>query len=389
MISLSHGENSVKVLIMDLSKHYGGSSSRVLSLLRYLPTGQVGFVGLKNSPISRAAKKLPIPVHWISSSKADPMILPRLKKIIQQGGYQVIDTHNIQSKFWGSMAAIFTGITLVSTLHSWYAFEHEKNSWRGRIYSKLEKHTNLKLDLYITVSNTIQAALIDAKIQSTKIELIHNAVFIDPITIPRYDKKLEDHYGISTKSTIFTAVGRLVPVKGYFAFINAFHKIANQHPDSYCLIVGEGELHNNLKQKIHELKLQNRIFLLGYCDHSTVLSILKSSDVFVMPSRYEGTPIALLEAAALGKAIIASHVGGIPELVTNGESAILFPPANHHALVEALEKFANNKKLRDEYGERAQLRVQEKFTLNDMINSTHQAYLKARKFHYAQKNISR
>ena len=388
MKSRFYSESFVKVLIVDLSRDFGGASSRVLSLLRYLPAGQVGFVGLENSPVSLAAKKLSIPVHCISSSKVKPIILWRLIKIIRQGGYQVIDTHNIQSKLWGSMAAIVTGKALVSTLHSWYGSEHKSNSWRGRFYTHLEKHTNSKLSLYITVAKTIKEALLESGFQSSKVELIHNAVFIDSVAIPEYKKQLDVQFAIPGSSTIFTAVGRLVPVKGYGALIRSFREVAFRYPDSYCLIVGDGELRKELNEIIQENELQNKVYLLGYCDHNTVLSIIKSSDVFVMPSQSEGTPIALLEAAALGKAIIASDVGGIPELVSNGEHAILIPPSDHEALIQALIKFADNQNLRDAYGKRAQQRVQEKFDIDTMINSTYEAYKKAWKLHQTQKKSS-
>ena len=203
MKSPSSFENFVKILIVDLSKDYGGASSRVLSLLRYLPPDQVGFVGLVNSPVSEAAKKLPVSVHGISSSKANPMILPRLIKIIQEGDYQLIDTHNIQSKFWGSLAARITGRALVSTLHSWYANEHKSGSWRGHFYTKLEKYTNSGLNLYITVSKTIQEALIESGFPPTKTKLIHNAVFIDPVATPKYDKEFEAQFGIPNDSGAF------------------------------------------------------------------------------------------------------------------------------------------------------------------------------------------
>ena len=381
MKPLSYSGSFVKILIVDLSKGFGGASTRVLSLLRYLPEGQVGFVGLKNSPVSLAAKKLSIPVHCISSSKASPMILWRLVKIIRQGGYQVVDTHNIQSKLWGSMAAMITGKALVSTLHSWYASEHKSNSWRGMFYSYLEKFTNLRLSLYITVAKTIKEVLLELGFQSYRVELIYNAVSIDSAAIPEYDKELQKQFGITDNSVIFTAVGRLVPVKGYSELIRAFREAVFQYPDAYCLIAGDGELREELNEIIQENELQNNVYLLGFCDHATVLSIIKSSDVFVMPSKSEGTPIALLEAAALGKAIIASDVGGIPELVTNEEHALLLPSGNHEALIQALIKFANDQNLRDEYGKRAQQRVQEKFALDTMINSTYGAYKKAWKLH--------
>jgi len=366
-----------KTLIIDFSKGYGGASSRVLSLLQNIPVGQVALAGLANSQVIQAAIDLGVPVYIVGTSKLDLRILKRLANIIRNDGYQVIDTHNIQAKFWGSLAASISKAGLVSTIHSWYAHEHGKKSLRGRLYTWLELRTNHNLSAYITVSQKDHAMLIQSGIPDADIELIYNAVSVDTWKIPDFKEQFQTKLGIPESALICTAVGRLVAVKGYDVLIDAFHIIAAQIPNLYCVILGDGELYQEHYQRVQELGLDERVKLLGYCDHATVLSIVKSSDIFVMPSRYEGTPIALLEAAALGKAIVASQAGGIPELVTDGEHAILVPPEDPIFLADTLIQLAQDQEKINMFGEQAQRRVQKKFTLERMVERTRQTYLTA------------
>ena len=315
--------SSPKVLIVDLSNNYGGSSSRVLSLMARAKPGTVALAGLKSGAISGQALQLGLPVHIVAAHKADPRLLFRLIQVIRQGGYNVLDSQNIQSKFWANMAASVTKTALVSTLNSWYANEHGKASIKGRIYTSLELSTNQSLDLYITVSEKDRQSLLKSGLPEDIIELIYNAVDVNTSEIPGNGEWLRKKFDLPPDSIVCAAVGRLVPVKGYDILINAMQKIAAQVPQLVCLIVGEGQAGEELSGQIRAAGLEARVRLVGYYARQDAMSILKSSDIFVMPSRYEGTPIALLEAAALARPILASCTGGIPELVTHEEHALL------------------------------------------------------------------
>jgi len=368
---------NLKTLIVDFSKGFGGASTRVLSLLRYLPANQVGLVGLTGSPVVQAAQSLDVPVYTIGSKKFDIRILTRLVSIIRQDGYQVIDTHNIQAKFWGSLAAAHCGVALVSTIHSWYAHEHGQQSQRGQIYTALELHTNRKLGAYITVSTKDREMLLKAGIAPEIVELIYNAVSIDVAEIPDEREHFLNEFGLASDTIICMALGRIVKVKGYDILIEAISLLADQIPNLACVIVGDGELHAAYRHKIRELKLHERVHLAGYRPHTEALALLKASNIFVMPSRYEGTPIALLEAAALGKAIVASSVGGIPELVTDGEQASLVLPEDPKVLAQALSDLIHNPAKRHFLGKRASERVQMNFGVEKMIENTQRTYIKA------------
>jgi len=366
-----------KVLIVDLSKNYGGSSSRVLSLMARANPGMIALAGLSSGAVTRQAIQLGLPVHVVASHKADPRLLFHLVRIIREEGYNLLDSQNIQSKFWASLAALLTRTSLVSTLNSWYANEHGKASRKGQVYTWLELLTNQSLDLYITVSEKDRQSLLKAGLPEDQVELIYNAVDVNPAAVPGDSEWLRKKFALSPDSIICTAVGRLVPVKGYDVLIAAVQKIASRVPQLQCLIVGEGEREDELCRQIQGAGLGDKIHLVGYLDRQDALSILKSTDIFVMPSRYEGTPIALLEAAALARPILASSTGGIPELVRHEEHAFLVPPGNPSALAEGLLKLTQDRGYADILGKNAQQRIQRKFDLETQAKATWQAYQKA------------
>ena len=141
----------------------------------------------------------------------------------------------------------------------------------------------------------------------------------------------------------------------------------------------------DLSSQIEAAGLKDRVILTGYQDRSNVMTILKSSDIFAMPSRYEGTPIALLEAAALGLPILAAASGGIPELVTDQEHALLVQPNDPTALATGLLKLCSEHEYARKLGNNAQQRIRTTFDLNTQIQNTFLAYQKALDRHNKKK----
>ena len=369
--------SSPKVLILDLSKYYGGSNSRILSLMTRSQPGTIGLAGLRNGVITRQAQEMGLKVHAVAGHKADPRLLLRLIQVIRQEGYTVLDSQNIQSKFWANLAALSTGTALVSTLNSWYAHEHSTTLVKGKFYTWLELFTNQSLDLYIAVSEKDRQMLLSSGISEDAIELIYNTIDLDVSAIPGDEDSLKKEFGLPPQAIVCTGIGRLVPQKGFDILIEAFAKIASEIPDLYCIIIGEGEDKDKLTEQIRAAGLEARIRLAGYQDRSKAMSILKSSDIFVMPSRYEGTPIALLEAAALARPILAACAGGIPEMVTHEQHAYLVPIQDPDALAQGLVKLALQRDYAHMLGQSAQQRVRERFNPESQVRETWAAYEKA------------
>lgn len=368
--------NPPKTLIVDLSNLYGGSSSRVLSLLTRFPAGTAALAGLERGAVTREALRLGLPVHVLGSRKTDPRILGRLVRLIRAEGYQILDSQNIQSKVFASLAASLTRAALVSTLNSWYANEHGKASLKGKIYTAVELATNWNLSLYIAVSERDRQNLLRAGIRADDIALIYNAV--DAAQPPPADRGfLRREFNLPADSTVCLAVGRLVRVKGYDVLVEAMKQVSDQKRNITCVIVGEGEARGELTRQIHEAGLDGRVILAGYLPRETIASALASCDVFAMPSRYEGTPIAVLEAAAMACPILASDAGGIPELVANEEHALLVQPEDPSALAQGLIRLGADRAFARRLGENAQRRVREKFSLEAQVAATMDAYRKA------------
>lgn len=368
--------NPPKTLIVDLSNLYGGSSSRVLSLLTRFPAGTAALAGLERGAVTREALRLGLPVHVLGSRKTDPRILGRLVRLIRAEGYQILDSQNIQSKVFASLAASLTRVALVSTLNSWYANEHGKASLKGKIYTAVELATNWNLSLYIAVSERDRQNLLRAGIRADDIALIYNAV--DAAQPPPADRGfLRREFNLPADSTVCLAVGRLVRVKGYDVLVEAMKQVSDQKRNITCVIVGEGEARGELTRQIHEAGLDGRVILAGYLPRETIASALASCDVFAMPSRYEGTPIAVLEAAAMACPILASDAGGIPELVANEEHALLVQPEDPSALAQGLIRLGADRAFARRLGENAQRRVREKFSLEAQVAATMDAYRKA------------
>ena len=373
-------QNKPKVLILDLSLKYGGATSRILSLMSRADPETIGLAALQDSFISQEALKLNIPTHIIGQSKTDLGIGRGLAALIDREGYQVLDTQNIQSKFWGSITAQRKNIALVSTINSWYANEHGKVSLKGKIYTTLELATNSNLDLYITVSENDRQSLLRSNIPNEKIELIYNAVNANSQNLPN-NTDLRRQYSIPQNSIICIAVGRLVAIKGFDILIQTAHLLGKQLKNVHFLIVGDGQCKAELADQVNALGVNKSVTFAGYQDHETVLSFVKSSDIFIMPSRYEGTPIALLEAASLGIPVIASNVGGIPELVQDQVHALLVPPDDPQSLAQAVKRIINDKKLAETLSANAVERIKEKFNIDRQLELTWSAYQKALSFH--------
>ena len=365
-------------LIVDISSDFGGANARILALMKQLPHDRVGLATISGSMIADELEALGYAVHRLAVNKFDPRIPFRMTKIIRDCKYELVDTQNPQSKLWGSIAAVFGNIPLISTLNSWYMNEHPRYSLRWFVYSLIEFLTNYPLARYIVVSREIQEAMVKKGIKIEKIDLIYNAIELDMNLVIADRKKILEKYHLPDSSVICLAAGRLVWAKSHEILIDAIAKARINNLNLYCLIAGEGELKKKLMKRIKILGLEGYVILLGYVDHKKLLSLLKACDIFVMPSRTEGTPLALLEAAMLGKPIIASNVGGIPELIKHEEHGILIEPGKQEVLTNAILRLVSDYPLGARLGDQAQKWVKKNYSLFAQARFTADSYTKAK-----------
>jgi glycosyltransferase involved in cell wall biosynthesis len=168
-------------------------------------------------------------------------------------------------------------------------------------------------------------------------------------------KKMKRDLNLAEDACLFGTVTRLDPIKGNDILIEAMGRVLSRHPSARLLIVGDGSEETKLKEQCQSLNISDKVIFSGYC--SNVSDFIHVMDVFVLPSFNEGMGRVIVEAMACGKPVIASRVGGIPELVNDGEDGMLVPVRDQEALARAMASFAEDREKAVLFGQRGREKV--------------------------------
>lgn len=232
-----------------------------------------------------------------------------------------------------------------------------------------------KLDMLITVSNKNKEALIkNFKLPEDKIKVIYNCIDIDNIKNYNRDisRELRKKFSINDSSIVFGTVGRLDIQKGHEYLIDAAKNVIREVPDSLFLFVGRGKLKDQLIEKISDNNTIEHFRIAGYQENLPEIHAI--IDIFVLPSISEGFPFAVLEAMAAKKPVIATNVGGVPEIITNNVNGMLVEPKDSDALARAMILLAKDIKKRNSIAETGHKTIIENFSLEKMISANKEIY---------------
>jgi glycosyltransferase involved in cell wall biosynthesis len=208
-----------------------------------------------------------------------------------------------------------------------------------------------------------------------RIQVVHNCIEMEFYQNPDFRKlcQLRKEFGLSPDKIVITTVARLNVQKGHADLIEAAKNVAAAKPSVVFLLVGEGELRGDLEEAVAKAGLSDRFIFAGY--RKEIPEILALTDIFVLPTLFEGMPHALLEAMAAGRCVVASRVDGIDELVAEDESGILVEAGNVNQLANALRSLVDNNELREEMGRKGKRRVRESFGLHRMLEKMESIYM--------------
>ena len=178
-------------------------------------------------------------------------------------------------------------------------------------------------------------------------------------------------HGIEPHATVLTHVGRFAPPKNHALLIEAFAQVRSDAP-LYLLLVGGGELQDAVRAQVAGLGLESRVRFLGI--RADVADILRASDVFVLSSRWEGNPLSVMEAMAAGLPVVSTGVGGVPELVREGETGLLVPSEDAGALAQAMQALVDDPVRRQAMGEAARRHAVAHFDIRHTVRGYEQLY---------------
>jgi glycosyltransferase involved in cell wall biosynthesis len=228
------------------------------------------------------------------------------------------------------------------------------------------------MDRLVAVSQAICRKLEWEGRTGIPIELIYNGV-----DLQRYDHQepcctLPEEYGMEPGSQIVGVVARLEPEKGHPTLLEAWPAVLRAVPDAYLLIVGEGSRRDSLEAQARELRIAHRVVFTGRRDD--VPAVTAALDVAVLPSYREAQGLTILEAMALSRPVVASNVGGIPEMVEDGITGLLVPPRDAEALTAAIVRLLTDHSLADMLGRAGHDLVHDRFCIELMVSSVQSIY---------------
>jgi glycosyltransferase involved in cell wall biosynthesis len=302
-------------------------------------------------------------------------IVKKIKDYINKNEIDIVHTHILKADFLGGLPAkVGDGPILVATKHN-ENFSPGQAGWIWR--NPLFRLALLLPDLVVTVSNEMRDKfIVDYGLRPERVITIHNGIDIEYFDKLCHSSKnrqpLREEWGLITSDFVVGFIGRLVTGKGLSDLLNAMRLVISQHNRCFLLIVGKGPRTNYLKRKVKELGIEANVIITGY--RSDIPEILSEIDVLTLPSLSEGLPLSVIEAMAAEKAVIATPVGGIREIIVSGETGLLIEPKNPEAIANAISQLLNNKKLRSNLGANARAFIRHDFDSQVMYKKYDQAY---------------
>ena len=247
-------------------------------------------------------------------------------------------------------------------------------SRRGEFHAAHNSFSRWKysqVDCFVASCAAIRDRLVADGMPPNRIIVINDGVDVDRIArlVP---VNVHAEFYLPTHAPIVGNVAALVPQRGHHHLIDAATLVVRDVPDARFVIVGDGELREALERQIKDKHLERHIFLAGF--RVDVLELTKGFDIFATSSLHEGMCVALVDAMAAGKPVVATRAGGISEVVDDGTTGFLVEPRDHKAMADALTQLLKDEALRRRMGEAAQARARERFTVERMVRETAGVY---------------
>lgn len=379
-----------KILYLNPSSEVGGAERSLLDLLRYLDQekyhpivslpsdGKLGAelekrgieteIILFHSKISSLSREngnlgfhefIVIPLYLL------PTIIA-ITRFIRARDIDMIVTNGIKSHVIGSMVSTMTRAKLI-----WHVRDLIEAGW---LKSMLRSMGRFFPDKIIANSDAVGRIFSN----NGRTEIVYNGIDLARFDTEIDGEKVRSMFGIGKDTNLIGTIGHLAPLKGFEELLWAIAEVIGEGFNIKLAIVGEAIYPNserykqNLLSLVDSLGLKDRIIFAGF--REDIPELLASFDIFVLPSRSEGFGRVNLEAMAMGKPVISTNVGGIPEVVLDEITGILVPPRNSHELAQATIRLLNDRELRESLGREGRRRVKDHFTLQAYAQRIQEIY---------------
>lgn len=353
----------MRILYVDTDDVWRGGQEQLFSLMAGMKRRghSASLAAPFNSPLAEKARQLGIPTYAFHQEyELSPRAFWLMMRILARCQPSIIHFNTPRAMLCGGLAAHLCGIRVrVSSRRVNFPLRSRLSRFK---YNRLQ-------NAILTVSVSIRQTLIKCGVRPELVTVIYEGVDLEWIDrLPPSGLSLDRH-GLTVGT-----VAHLSPEKGHATLLEAAACLASRFPETCYVLVGEGPLQNELMAKAASLELGSRVVFTGFRQDSEGLT--KRFDVFCLPSLSEGLSSAILAAMANRLPVVATQVGGIPELVVDGETGFLVPPGSPQKLAAALAQLLASSELRRQMGEAGRRRVEMNFTLSRKLDETERVYVR-------------
>jgi glycosyltransferase involved in cell wall biosynthesis len=357
-----------KILHTEWSEGFGGQEMRILlEMARHKKQGHDLFLLCPpESPIAVEAERLGIRVIPLKIRHAfDLRALGRIKKIIRDQGIEVLHTHSSVDSWAASLAGKWAGVpVLVRTRH---ISVPGKSHFLNKVYALP--------DAVITTGEQIRRTLINGHhLKEDRVFSIPTGVDLERFFPRPPDPGLKKELGLTEDSLVICLAAVLRAQKRHELIIAAAPAILERYPRVRFLFVGEGPGRQRIEGEIRRRKMEDFFLMTGH--RKDMPEIISITDIGVISSQAEGVPQFLLQAMAMARPMVATKVGGIPEIVAPEVNGLLIPPEDPAALAQAVIRLLDDQALAERLGEKARKLIEEKYSAAGMAEEVYRVYLK-------------
>ena len=365
------GRQKVRVVEVMATGTNGGAQEHVFNLVNRLDLGfyDVSIMSLSPGSAVRKLQRHGFEVTVIDEPD-DVIATATLAAHLADARPDVVHNHMYRAEVVGTKAAIALGTAghrrpwVISTVHSSRVRSCEDQEQLRRLTPSMDR--------LVVVSNAIDRKVVEEGRLGAERVLIYNGVDLE-----RYDHQepcctLRDEYAMEPDAGIVGVVGRLELEKGHPTLLEAWPMVLERVPGAYLLIVGEGSRQDLLRQIAREQGIERHVIFTGRRDD--IPAVTAALDVAVLPSYREAQGLTILEAMAMSRPVVASNVGGIPEMVQDGVTGLLVPPHDPPALAAAIARLLTNHQLADMLARAGHDLVHDRFCIQIMVNAVQALY---------------